>query len=553
MEVLKLRYRKIDNTPFRLEFYSDNIHNLRFAYRELEGNLKHDRVTFPVQLNVVEWFEENLSEVEIAQCVVGWVSSVKNILASTGRLRSKINERIELPISYTQKLYPYQTIGASWLHKVRRGILADMPGLGKTLQGIAAADLAGAKKVLVLTVNHTVQKQWVKTIEDWSTGRAILVEGTKKQRLSLCGEEARWYVLPVSVLSERQSKLKNKNLTYKKFLTQKFDAIIIDEAHLLQGRNSTRGQKAANLKSDYLFLLTGTPIWNKIESIWNLLHIIDGTRWCSYWKWIFKYFSVYDTAFGRQVGKLKKNQEQALQNEINSVLLRRELHEVLDDIPKATMTSIPLDMDSGLRTRYKQLVKKLRNYEDVTVCGKKVEVWNHLAALPTLRRLLNHPAEDNRSFIDDKFNTIIDCTNNLVEQNKQVLIFTWHTDYADRLAAHIPGARSVHGKKPPVERTETVEKFKLGKIRVVVATMLSLSTGVDLPNVDVLMFTECDWTPAIIDQAWRRIYRVNSKEDKQIVFFFYKKTVEELIYNSFNRKQALSDKMLANQIFEQEL
>ena len=47
-------------------------------------------------------------------------------------------------------LYPYQIDGAAFLANRKAALLADDPGLGKTLQAIRALDLARVLKVLVV-------------------------------------------------------------------------------------------------------------------------------------------------------------------------------------------------------------------------------------------------------------------------------------------------------------------------------------------------------------------------------------------------------------------
>ena len=57
--------------------------------------------------------------------------------------------------------------------------------------------------------------------------------------------------------------------------------MIIDEAHRIKNRESKLWsvlQQDLNVKSDrnlFKVLLTGTPIQNKVEELWSLLHFID--------------------------------------------------------------------------------------------------------------------------------------------------------------------------------------------------------------------------------------------------------------------------------------
>ena len=68
------------------------------------------------------------------------------------------------------RAYPYQRTGAEWLARQRAGILADDMGVGKSLQAIGAADLAGAQRVLVL-VPGIARKTWEDEWAEWQTRR----------------------------------------------------------------------------------------------------------------------------------------------------------------------------------------------------------------------------------------------------------------------------------------------------------------------------------------------------------------------------------------------
>lgn len=551
MGVLDLQTRVLTGQPWRISFTgSDAELATAREYPQAQYNKTKDRVSFELDLRVLTWFRSYPALAppltKFTSTLLAWENALLAAQARVASIRGAKYTRTVVDLPYQSKLYDYQTVGIQWLANVKRGILADEPGLGKTIQALAAADLVGAKKIAVFTVNLVVQNQFQRTIQDWGLGTSVVVTGTKAERLAATKKDVRWYIMPNTLLAGSKE--------FDKFFAQKFDVVIIDEAHQFQSKDSKRGKKAATLKSDYLFLLTGTPIWNKIPSLWNLLHIVDKHRWSSYWAWITRYCVTYKTPFGMQVGKVKDNMEDDLKKEVAEVMLRRELVQVFTEFPEATTVNVELEMPDDIATGYRAIRDRVMKYLPIRLGEKKIEISTTAQAIPILRQYLNNPvswAGLDSSCGNPKLDKVVDIVEKSKALGLSVLVFTWHTDFADHIAAAIPGARSTHGKKSAGERAQDVADFQSGKFGCLVASLASLGTGVDLPDVDVLVFAECDWTPAMIEQGWRRIYRITSKHAKMILFVFYKKTVEERIYKAFQTKQAISDEVLAQEILHE--
>jgi SNF2 family DNA or RNA helicase len=452
-------------------------------------------------------------------------------------------------VPYADKLYNYQTIGAAWLATVKRGILADEPGLGKTIQSLAACDLLDAARVLIFTVNETVQNQWVETIRDWGLGTVVNVKGTKAQREALLARTARFYVLPTSCLSSADApRTGSKSSPLRRFLATDWDVVIVDEAHMLQSKESKRTKAVLKIKSPALFMLTGTPVWNLGPSLWSLLHVIDKNRWSSEWLWLERYFNIITTPFGRKIGHVRREMLEALRVEIGGVMLRRSLVDIHADLPEAKMINVELIAPPDLRAEYKLLKKTIFDYLPVSMRGETRQIATRTQAIPILREFLNDPTARGARFGNPKLDKILEiCT----EFTGSILVFTWHTAYAEKLAAVLPNAQAFHGKLSHTERSLRLERFRRGQTRILVASMASIGVGVDLPQVGAAVFAETDWTPAIVEQSWRRIYRITSTSTKLVYFVYYAKTVESLVYNAFQRKAVASEELIANAVFNE--
>jgi len=81
---------------------------------------------------------------------------------------------------------------------------------------------------------------------------------------------------------------------------------------------------------------------------------------------------------------------------------------------------------------------------------------------------------------------------------QQVLVFTSSGHKADRVAAKLSKngiqALPIHGKRSQAERTEALDKFKSGKLRVLVATDL-ISRGIDITELPYVINYELPRSP----------------------------------------------------------
>lgn len=61
--------------------------------------------------------------------------------------------------------------------------------------------------------------------------------------------------------------------------------IILDEAHYIKGRVIQTARAVFSLRSQINWCLTGTPIQNKLDDLFALLHFIKYTPWSDYQWW----------------------------------------------------------------------------------------------------------------------------------------------------------------------------------------------------------------------------------------------------------------------------
>ncbi len=173
-------------------------------------------------------------------------------------------------------LYPYQMEGAAWISsRLRQGkgcLLGDDPGLGKTTQVLAA--LVATKSIPAIIVCPTsVKSSWVKECSFIRDPLRVVVMNSRKGPI----RPAHIIITSYPLLAYREKQLKLLGAR----------SIVFDEAHLLKEATPSKGHRASVAtrlaeKIPRVIELTGTPLLNRPQEMWRLLHILDPTTWDSF-------------------------------------------------------------------------------------------------------------------------------------------------------------------------------------------------------------------------------------------------------------------------------
>ena len=177
--------------------------------------------------------------------------------------------------------HQYQADGVEWClknerkgnsilgkYKIKGGFLCDEMGLGKTVQmlGIIMANF-NIKTLIVLPL--ALMKQWESVIKKLIGHKPIIYHGPNKKLIALDD----LLVAPI-VLTTYGELAANKKRKESLLFKVKWFRIIFDEAHHLRTRKSAVHIGALNLYSEIRWIVTGTPIQNKMEDFYSLCGIL---------------------------------------------------------------------------------------------------------------------------------------------------------------------------------------------------------------------------------------------------------------------------------------
>ncbi|MEI9972169.1 MAG: SNF2-related protein [Ignavibacteriota bacterium] len=140
------------------------------------------------------------------------------------------------------------------------------------MQALAATEMLrrrrGIQRVLVVAP-ASVKYQWKTEIEKFTGLPAQVIDG-------LLPGGANCMPHPHSSTSRAMNWFL-KDVRYMHELAP--DLIILDEAQRIRNWTTATARTIKQLKSRYAFVLTGTPLENKLEELFSVVEFIDGRRW----------------------------------------------------------------------------------------------------------------------------------------------------------------------------------------------------------------------------------------------------------------------------------
>ena len=168
-------------------------------------------------------------------------------------------------------LYPYQREGMLHLAFGERALLADEMGLGKTIQAIAACallhHLGKAKRVLIVAP-ASLKSEWEDQIKKFTTLSQRVIFGPRSARTNYYADRNP----PVfTIVNYEQVVIDGLDINER----LKPDVVVLDEAQRIKNWATKTAQAIKRLKSRYAFVLTGTPIENRIDELYSIVDFLD--------------------------------------------------------------------------------------------------------------------------------------------------------------------------------------------------------------------------------------------------------------------------------------
>ncbi|MBP7694058.1 MAG: DEAD/DEAH box helicase [Anaerolineales bacterium] len=546
-ELQQLAHSKTALVQVRGEWMQFNPQDVQAALRLVERHRRsHGKLSVREALSLAlagpsEWDGLAVDDVRVD----GWLQDVIRRLSGHQPL-----ERLEQPASFVGQLRPYQLNGLSWLAFMRQygfgACLADDMGLGKTIQLLAllSRDLeTGALTHPVLLVcPTTVVNNWVREAAQFlPTLKCYAHHGPQrlKGEAFVAGVAAYHLVITSYALLPRDAA----------FLEQtRWGGMVLDEAHNIKNPSTKQAQIARRLPAGYRFALTGTPLENRLQDLWSILHFLNPGYLGS------------AEAFQRNfAGPIERGADETAATRLRALtspfILRRLKTDqtVIRDLPPKNEMKEYCGLTKEQAALYRAVTQEaLRQIESAGGLQRRGII---LATLTKLKQVCNHPRHllGDRSALkhrSGKLNRLTEMLEQAMAEEDRVLIFTQYAEMGHLLQEYLSEAFGptlyLHGGTPAARRAEMIAHFQENGARLFVLSLKAGGAGINLTRANRVFHYDRWWNPAVENQATDRAFRIGQTQAVQVHKFVVRGTLEERIDELITRKLALAGQIVGS-------
>ena len=389
----------------------------------------------------------------------------------------------------TRRDYQQQGVEAATAALREQGffILADEMGLGKSAQAIWTAQELGAR---ILVICPAVSKGvWREQWEKWGGPDAdldvpLVCEGLVPDvdpedypppSLTICNYD---------ILAPRKNvrKLKGGGYTTHRFpgwvdalCAEKFDMLVLDEAHAVKNGGSARTQAVQKLCASvkYKLALTGTPVWTELLDLWGLSQALKpwvlGTKFKFSQKYMKPYIRTWNVK-GVEKGAwvyegVNEETLPELRERLATFMLSRKKADVLKELPPKQWVVVPVD------TRLSYMA-------------------------------------DGQTLSEAKVDTTVAQAELVLQQKPRVVIFAHYVNSVHEIALGLKGrAWMFTGDSTEREREDALRHWR-DRGGALVMTTAAGGISLNLQEADTVIFNDLEPNPGPVKQAADRVHRL---------------------------------------------
>ena len=452
------------------------------------------------------------------------------------------------------EFYDHQIEGVRKLAHMRSFLLADEMGLGKSLQALTVFGIdvfLNRANAAIVVCPATLKGNWVEEIERFTSFRYVeLGKGYNKsggprtlgpaERGKQLEEfrsikEAKVLVVNYEQVVSHLKELKSMN----------FDIAIFDEAHYLKNPRARRTKACMDLYTPRSFMLTGSPMLNRVDELWTTLYRIDPSQYPSYWNFRARY-CVFGGYKNKEIVGIQNEAE--LTNRLQSVMVRRLKADVLK-LKKPYFIKRFVELSALQQKMYDEIVNEMRLTLPHDV-SNPMDIENGLTKLLRLKQICGTTATLVEKDESLKLDLAIEDATEIMEDGNKIIVFTQFrgvlSAYSRRIRAAHPDipVYELHGDVPINARQDVVRSWSNEKGASVIICMIQVAgIGLNMTAARHLQFLDKLFVPKLNQQAVDRAHRIGQSETQTVQVFEYiaRDTVEKRIEDILKTKTKLFD------------
>lgn len=386
-----------------------------------------------------------------------------------------------------QNYLPYQQAGIEFMVERPNVLLADPPGLGKTIEIAGTLNQLRSPRVLIVCP-ASLRLNWIQELQKWLS--------YAPESLEVVSVDSVW-----------------RKGVFSRLVATSFDFMAVDEAQYIKEMDSKRSMACAALaaKSKRVVLMTGTPVKNRPRDAFHLLHILAPDIFQDYRQFALRYCAAF-----QQTIYVKGGKKRTIWNDNGSSNL-----EELNDILRSTIM-----LRRSKEDALPQLPKKRRQLIEVEGAAKEVKAektaWEEVCASigyeEALRQMesgagiaFTEMATKRKTVAISKIPFVVEHVSNLLDSGEKVILFAHHRDVISGLSDGLKDYSPVTyvGGMNEKQKDEAKRRFiEDDACRVFIGNIQAAGTGLTLTVSSTVVFAEMSYCPSDMEQCEDRACRI---------------------------------------------
>lgn len=463
-------------------------------------------------------------------------------------------------------LRPFQKLGVKFAVSSGGGaLIADSPGLGKTIQAISAALMLKSQgkidKCLVITP-ASLKFNWPIEIAKFTKEKFQVIDGTPEKRVAQwLNPEAFFFIANYELLQEdfhggrarksnedaspetlvraisKSQDLQRRTAALSGVRDREWGMVVVDEIHYIKGK-STRTTNVKALRGKYRLGLSGTPLDGRLEELHSVMDFIVPGLLGSRTRFLQRH--AVTNFWGQITGYVHVDE---VREKIGNFYIRRLKQDVLKELPAKVYQNIVVTLSAPERQLYKQ------------IASRKHEITEDAQAMTAVLRckqLLCHPSLIGMTASScSKLSAFKDAIEEIVVQNQsKVVIFTQFKQMIPFLTGVLEDLKVkcmvIDGDTDKQVRAAMQEKFNKDETIMAMVGTDAMSTGLNFQSAEYVIHYDNSWQNSIMTQRNDRIHRIGKDGSSTIIEFTCHDTIEERIRNVLAGKESVSAEVLGD-------
>ena len=297
----------------------------------------------------------------------------------------------------------------------------------------------------------------------------------------------------------------------------------------------------------YAFVLTGTPLENRIDETYSIVQYLDPEVFGPLFRFNRDFYDLDER--GRPEGY--KNLDE-LHRRLSGVMLRRRKRDVEDELPGRTVKTFFVPMAEEQAKRYGDYEYTARRLASIAQRRPLTrEEFERLQQyLACMRMICDTPAIlDPECRVCPKLEELEGVLSELLEESaRKIVVFSeWvkMLELARELAAEMGVDCAWHtGDVPQLKRRDEIARFREDPACRLFLSSDAGATGLNLQMANAVINLDLPWNPAKLEQRIARAWRKGQKCAVTVVNFVTENSIEHSILHLLSAKQTLADGVL---------